>query len=400
MIFLAPQLPHSQIDAALAAAPVVRSFSPDTGGKAQVAAGTTITLPPQSSRFALWLRTTAAARVLASPSPISVYAVGGDSPVPSVLDENMPYSLDLRGYSLSDLTGIVSGEMTFPALLGSDVFTWQTDFSQLPLARPADENVMSVDAMGREDSVFLWRDGDELKIDHGDRLHQPAGGATFKSVQFQVRGTTIPQTWGGASVPNNAPLHRAEGAMLGIFPANATFTLTFEDDAEIRNLVYSEIIGELRDYPRVRGVMDRRERTSMGLTGLVHVRRLSDARLNCSLELSNHNEEDARLLEHLAALDGFGVVPNGGRSNAEGATWARANVCRFVRARGYSGFVGWGDVNDLGATGKITLSEVPEFVGEVAPYVPPQRGDYLLLPDGIDKLILADGDGALLLAAA
>ena len=64
MIFLAPQLPHSQIDAALAAAPVVRSFSPDTGGKAQVAAGTTITLPPQSSRFALWLRTTAAARVL------------------------------------------------------------------------------------------------------------------------------------------------------------------------------------------------------------------------------------------------------------------------------------------------------------------------------------------------
>ena len=209
-----------------------------------------------------------------------------------------------------------------------------------------------------------------------------------------------PQTWGGASVPNNAPLHRAEGAMLGIFPANATFTLTFEDDAEIRNLVYSEIIGELRDYPRVRGVMDRRERTSMGLTGLVHVRRLSDARLNCSLELSNHNEEDARLLEHLAALDGFGVVPNGGRSNAEGATWARANVCRFVRARGYSGFVGWGDVNDLGATGKITLSEVPEFVGEVAPYVPPQRGDYLLLPDGIDKLILADGDGALLLAAA
>ena len=396
MIFLAPQLPHSQIDAALAAAPVVRSFSPDTGGKAQVAAGTTITLPPQSSRFALWLRTTAAARVLAAGFEYD------DAPIPA------------GGVGVQNWQDIPQGGRLVqdgqPIMFTA---TAPTGFSFLqPPTSPTMEEIRAGGLFYQLATFdynfrvycFCLREKAGVAGQLQMNITAISGGtednnARLTAMRFPAVAD-LPLTWGGASVPNNAPLHRAEGAMLGIFPANATFTLTFEDDAEIRNLVYSEIIGELRDYPRVRGVMDRRERTSMGLTGLVHVRRLSDARLNCSLELSNHNEEDARLLEHLAALDGFGVVPNGGRSNAEGATWARANVCRFVRARGYSGFVGWGDVNDLGATGKVVLSEVPEFVGEVAPYVPPQRGDYLLLPDGFDKLILADGDGALLLAAA
>ena len=414
MIFLAPQLPHSEIDAALAAAPVVRSFAPDSGGKAEIISGTTITLPPQSDRFALWLRTGEAARVLAANPALSelvtIAIVGGDSGVAQLDDAAMPQSLPLQeGVVAGDLKGVIAGILE---RAGID-YSFSVAPTDLPAERPDTENVTASDLhpFTRDLSFYMWKDENGIKVDVGEEGELPTDFLDFISITIQITRETaiahglapaaaLPLTWGGASVPNNAPLHSAEGAMLGIFPANTTFILTFEDDAEVVNLVYAKVLGELRDYPRVRGVLDPRERSTFGLTGLMHVRRLSDPRLNCSIELSNHNEEDARLLEHLAALNGFGVIPNGGRSNAEGATWARANVCRFVRAHGYSGFIGWADVNALGATGKIVLSEAPEFVGEVAPYVPPSSGDYLLLPDGIDKLILADGDGALLLATA
>ena len=418
MIFLAPQRPHAALDAFLGAAPAVRSFAPDTGAQAAISAGEVVTLPAQPSRFALWLRTGEAARVLAAnpaadfPAPVSVNngivtiaIVGGNSGVARLDDEAMPQSLPLpHGIVADDLVLAINGT---DLVAGNPVQLEPLDVTTLPEAKPTPVNTNWQDFNG-VGAWRVWKDGDEIKIDgRTDNTRE-----TFKIIYLSIQITEArynaiiaaaalrPLTWGGAEVPNNAPLHREGDALLAIFPPNAEFTLTFEGDTSIRNLVYSAVLGELEDYPAVSGALVRRESVSQGLTGLVHLRTIQNPRLSLEVALTNHAVDlDALLLSHIAALDGVGVLPFGlFASDRTNASWARPEVCRFVEVTRFAGWTGWGGVNDSGATGKMRFQEVAEHTREAPPFVPPVTSDYLLLEDGC-KILLEDGAGFIALAA-
>ena len=411
MIFLAPQRPSAALDAFLSGAPGVRSFAPETGAIAAIAAGEVLTLAAQPSRFALWLRTGEAARVLAANPALSelvtIAIVGGDSGVARLDDGAMPAALPLpEGVVAGDLKGVLNG--VYVNLGGQSVTLSPLDVATLPEAKPANgvANWRDTRAIGR---WRIWKDGDAIKVDNLRSDDDTANFFTSLTVQITretaiahglATAAALPLTWGGASVPNNAPLHREGDALLAILPPNAQFNLTFEDDTTITNLAYSAVLGELEDYPAVKGALVRREFASTGLTGLAHLRTIENPRLMMDVVLRNHNiDQDAHLLSHIAKIGGVGVLPFGTFANDKtNASWARPEICRFVQATKFSGWSGWGGVNDSGASGTIRFQEVREHTNEVPPFVPPQDADYLLLTDGC-RLRLASGDGFLRLAA-
>ena len=155
--------------------------------------------------------------------------------------------------------------------------------------------------------------------------------------------TTNPvRTWRGATVARGSNLAREAGVVVADLPAGEGVDLEFSNGVELTNLVFSPVLGETAFDPEMHGSLERREKTSWGLTGLRHLRRITTPRLQVEVRLNNHEENnDPNLLSYIADIDGFGFLPFGlATTDAVNSSWARPDICRFCRVIEFSGWEG------------------------------------------------------------